>query len=436
MPVEPFDISQFPKIELPRFLKIKQNFNAQKIEDIPGEVRAKMAPHMENLEGKRIAIGVGSRGIANIAAITKTVVERLKEAGALPFIIPVMGSHGGATPEGQAEMLEGFGITAETMGCPLDASMDVESIGEVEPGFTISVAKSALEADGYIIIPRIKPHTNFRGPIESGVLKMLCIGLGKQAGTEAIHTKGFHRFHEVIPQVGVYIAQHTNLLFSLSIVENAYDETYKIEALSKEDVIAMDKEKALLEESRGLMASLPFQEFDALVIEEVGKNISGDGQDPNITGLYIGKHMQEFPKPRFQTSVVFDVTEESHGNALGVGMVDITTWKLYEKANFNFMYMNTWTNTVVAPIKLPMVLKTPEDALRTAVKFCNNVNPLEHKIVWIKNTLELSEVIISEPLMAAAKELPHVEILTEPTELVFVDGEPQTELIGKGQFQA
>jgi hypothetical protein len=278
--MESLDLKKFPEIELPRFLKIKQHFNRKKVEDIPAEVRARMEPHLKNLAGKRIAVGVGSRGVANIAAITKVVVEVLIEAGAIPFIIPVMGSHGGATPEGQAAVLASFGITEETMGVPLNASLDVEPIGELEPGLPIYVCKSALDADGIVIIPRIKPHTAFRGPIESGVCKMLAIGLGKQIGADSLHAYGFTRFAELIPKAGCMIAEKTNVLFSVSVVENAFEDTYKIEVIPKDEIIALDREKALLEEAKNSMARIPFQQFDVLVIEEIGKNISGDGQDP------------------------------------------------------------------------------------------------------------------------------------------------------------
>jgi hypothetical protein len=424
--MESLDLSKFPKIELPRFLKIKQHFNTQKVEDIHAEVRAKMEPYLQKLAGKRIAVGVGSRGIANIALIAKTVVDTLKDAGAFPFIIPAMGSHGGATPEGQAEMLAGFGISEEAMGVPIDASMDVEPIGELESGFPIYVCKSALEADGIVIIPRIKPHTAFRGPIESGALKMLCIGLGKQIGADSLHMQGFARFHEVIPKAGCMVAEKTKVLFAVSVIENAFDDTYKVEVLPKVDMISMEREKALLEEAQNIMANIPFSKFDVLVIEEIGKNISGDGQDPNVTGLFFGKHMSGGPE--FKKSVIFDVTEESHGNSLGVGMADVTTRKLFDKTNFVYMYMNAFTSTEVATVKMPMVAATSEDALRMAVKMCNGVKPFEHKIVWIKNTLELSEIIISEPLLSVAQSLPNIEVLSDPSDLIFINGEPQTAL--------
>lgn len=212
--MESLDLSLYPEIHLPRFLKIQQNFSRERLEDITGEIQKNMAPYLHNVAGKRIAVGLGSRGINRIAEIAKCVIDNLKQAGAIPFIMPVMGSHGGATPEGQADVLAAYGITPETMGDPIDASMDVEVIGEVEPGLPIYVAKSALDADGIVIIPRIKSHTAFRGQVESGVCKMLVIGLGKQRGTDLVHRQGFGRFHDLIPKIGCLIAQKTKFLLS------------------------------------------------------------------------------------------------------------------------------------------------------------------------------------------------------------------------------
>jgi len=425
--MQSLDLSKFPTIELPRFVRIKQRFNRQKIEDIPAEVRKQMAPHVNGVSGKRIAVGVGSRGVANIALITKTVVETLKEAGAQPFIIPVMGSHGGAVAEGQKELLASYGITEEAMGVSIDASMEVECIGEIEPGYPVYVAKSALAADGIVIIPRVKPHTCFRGPIESGICKMLVIGLGKQIGADSVHSHGFASFTEYIPKIGCMVAEKTKLLFAVALVENAFEDTYKIEVVPKADVIALDREKALLEEARSLMGRIMFDKFDVLVIDEIGKNISGDGQDPNVTGLYITKCVSGGPE--FKKSVIFDVTEESHGNANGVGMVDVTTRKLFDKIDYISMYTNIYTSTEVEAAKIPMVASNSEDALRLALKMCNGVKPGQHKIVWIKNTLELTDVLISEPLLAEARTVQDVEVISDPKFMAFVDGEPQKDSI-------
>ncbi len=425
--MQSLDLSKFPKIELPRFVHIKQKFSRKKVEDIPGEVREKMAPHVKDLVGKRIAVGVGSRGVANIAVITKTVVDALKEAGAIPFLIPVMGSHGGACAEGQAELLASFGICEETMGVPVDASMDVACIGEVEPGFPIYVAQSALKADGIVIIPRIKPHTCFRGPIESGICKMLVIGLGKQIGADSVHSHGFASFTELIPRIGCMIAARVSILFAVALVENAFEDTYKIEVVPKADILSLEREKALLAEARRLMGRIMFDQFDVLIIDEIGKNISGDGQDPNVTGLYITKCVSG--GPGFKKGVILDVTEESHGNANGVGMVDVTTRKLFDKIDYISMYTNVFTSTEVEAAKIPLVAATAEDAIRTAVKMCNGVKPGQHKIVWIKNTLELTDVLISEPLLPAALAHADIEVISAPGTLTFVNGEPQKDLI-------
>lgn len=425
--MQSLDLTKFAPISLPRFARIKQKFAREKIEDIPGEIRAQMMPHMTDLTGKKIAVGVGSRGIANIALITLTVIETLKQAGAEPFIIPVMGSHGGATPEGQAGMLDSFGISAATMGVPVDAAMEVAPIGEIEPGLTIFVAKSALAADGIVIIPRIKPHTCFHGIIESGICKMLVIGLGKQIGTDQVHSQGFIRFPELIPKIGRMIAEKTNVLFAVALVENAYEDTCKIEIVSKADIIKLEREKALLKIARESMGRIMLPKFDVLVIDHIGKNISGDGQDPNVTGLYIAPWLQGGPE--FKKSVILDITEESHGNANGVGMADVTTRKLFDKIDYISMYTNGFTSTEVEATKIPLVAATSEDALRIAVKICNGVSSGQHKIVWIKNTLELTELLISEPLLEEASAHPDIEVVSGLSELAFADGEPRTELI-------
>lgn len=418
------DLSLYEEIQLPRFLKVKQLFEHQRLEGITEEIDKNMKPFVEGLSGKKIAVGVGSRGIANLALITKSVVDQLKRAGAEPFIIPVMGSHGGATAEGQAEVLASYGITEETMGVPVDASMDVESIGEAEPGVPMYIAKSALQADSIVIIARIKSHTVFRGEVESGICKMLVIGLGKQKGADMIHQQGFGRFAELIPRMGGLIAEQTKFLFSVSIIENAYEETYKIEVIPKADVITLEREKALLQESKNIMGKIHFPKFDVLVIEEVGKNISGDGQDPNVTGLFVTKFAEGGPE--IQSCCIFDLTRETHGNANGIGPADVITRKLFDKIDFVSMYTNAFTSTEAAPVKIPMVAATPEDALRIAIKLCNGVRSKQHKVVWIKNTLELSEIMISEPLYEEAKRNPSIEILSEPHSLVFQDGELET----------
>ena len=420
--MESLDLTRFAAVALPRFVKVRQHFEKEQIGDIAKEVRTQLAPHLTNLQGKRIAIGIGSRGIANIKEIAKTLVDELIRAGAKPFIIPTMGSHGGATASGQVEVLASYGITPESMGVPIEASMEVASIGDLEPELPVYVAQSALQADGIVVVVRVKPHTAFRGPIESGVAKMLTIGIGKQIGADFIHHQGFGRFAELIPRMAQAVVEKTKVLFALGIVENAYEQTYKIEAFSREDILAMEKEKALLEESKRIMGRLLFPEFDVLVIEEIGKDISGDGQDPNVTGLYITRYCND--GPRFQKSVIFDLSDETHGNANGMGGTDIITRNLFDKIDFVSTYTNAFTHTEFLLVKIPMVAGSKEDALRIALKTCNGVAPGKQRVVWIKNTCALEEIVISEVLLEEAKAHPQIEILTQAGDLAFQQGEP------------
>lgn len=421
--LESLDLKRFAAIALPRFVRVKQHFEKRRINEIAQEVRKQLAGHLTHLKGKKIAIGIGSRGIANLKEIAKTLVDELVAAGAEPLIIPTMGSHGGATPSGQTEVMASYGITPENMGVPIEASMEVASIGDLEPGIPMYVAQSALQADGIIVIGRIKSHTAFRGPIESGVAKMLTIGLGKQIGADFIHHQGFHRFAELIPRMAQAVVQRTNVLFALGIIENAYEQTYRIEALSREEILAMKKEAALLEESKMIMGRLLFPEFDLLVIEEIGKDISGDGQDPNVTGLYITKCCTG--GPQFQKSVIFDLSRETHGNANGMGCADIITRNLFDKIDFISTYTNAFTSTEFLPVKIPMVAGNKEDALRIALKTCNGAAPGKQRVVWIKNTCSLEEIVISEALLEEAKSHPQIEVFGQVCDVAFLQGEPR-----------
>lgn len=420
--MESLNLTRFATVALPRFVKVVQHFEKERIGDIAAEVKTQLAPHLTNLQGKRIAIGIGSRGIANIKEIAKTLVDELIRVGAKPFIIPTMGSHGGATASGQAEVLAAYGITPESMGVPIEASMEVASIGDLEPGLPVYVAQSALQADGIVVIARIKPHTCFRGPIESGVAKMLTIGLGKQVGADFIHHQGFHRFADLIPRMARVVAEKTKVLFALGMVENAYEKTCRIEAFSREEILSMEKEKVLLVESKRIMGRLLFPEFDVLVIEEIGKDISGDGQDPNVTGLYVTRCCTG--GPQFQKCVLFDLRHETHGNANGMGVADIITRNLFDKIDFVSTYTNAFTHTEFVSVKIPMVAGSKEDALRIALKTCNGVAPGKQKVVWIKNTCELEEIVISEALLEEAKAHPQIDILTQAGDIAFQQGEP------------
>jgi hypothetical protein len=254
------------------------------------------------------------------------------------------------------------------------------------------------------------------------VAKMLTIGLGKQIGADFIHHQGFRRFADLIPRMAQAVVERTSVLFALGIVENAYEQTYRIEVFSREDILSMSKEAALLEESKRIMGRLLFSEFDLLVIEEIGKDISGDGQDPNVTGLYITKCCTG--GPQFQKCVIFDLTDETHGNANGMGGADIITRNLFDKIDFISTYTNAFTSTELLPVKMPMVAGSKEDALRIALKTCNGAAPGKQKVVWIKNTCALEEIVISEALLEEAKAHPQIEVFDQVGDVAFPQGEP------------
>lgn len=405
-------------VPIPPVVKIKQHFSAQHITDVPQAVREQLQrPEVLSTlkPGQRIAVTVGSRGIAKLPEIVGTVVQFLKDQGTSPFIIPCMGSHGGATAQGQREVLAGLGITEDTMGVPIRASMETVEIGVTTKGIPVYVDKFAHEADGIVVINRVKPHTAFRGRYESGLMKMLTIGLGKQHGAEICHAAGFKYMHENMPAAAMVILAKEPILFGVATVENAYDEPMLIRALTKEEI--PDQEPGLLELARENMPRLPFEHMDVLIVDEIGKNISGDGMDPNVTGRYASPYASGGPE--VEKIVVLDITDESHGNGNGLGMADFTTQRAYRKFDFLMTYPNAITSTVTNIVRIPMVLDSDRLAIQAAIKTCNRLDQSQVEMVRIKNTLKLSEMLISPSLLSQAKQLPNVEIVSEPQPLGF-----------------
>jgi hypothetical protein len=400
------------EIHLPKMIKVAQKFPRPKIDDIPAVIYKEVnKPQIANTikSGNKIAITVGSRGVANIALITKTLVKAVKELGGQPFIIPAMGSHGGATAEGQIEVLHSLGVTEEYIDAPIRATMEVVKIGETKDGRPVFIDKYAAEADGIIVVNRVKPHTAFRGKYESGLMKMMTIGLGKQKGAETCHSEGFKNMAYNVPLFANAILKNANILFGLATVENPYDETCKIIALTKEEI--PEKEPDLLIEARSLMPRIKFDSFDVLVVDQIGKNISGDGMDPNITATYCTPYASGGPE--IQRVVVLDLTEETHGNANGMGMADFITKRLFDKADLEKSYPNALTATVPQVAKIPMILKNDKEAIAAAVKTCNCIDKENPRIVRIKNSLHIDEIYISEALLEQAKKDPDIEILEE-----------------------
>lgn len=405
-------------IPIPKMVRVRQKFDDTHLEDPIGVLREqfKRPGTLDRIKpGQEVAIAVGSRGIANIAEVTKATIDAIKEVGGKPFIVPCMGSHGGATAEGQAEVLRHLGISEETMGAPVRSSMDVVQLGQLPNGLPVYADRIASTADAIVVINRVKPHTAFRGKYESGILKMISIGLGKQKGAEACHQMGFKYMAENVPAMARIMMDKLPIVFAVALVENAYDQTCRIEVMPAEEVF--DREPELLEEAKARLPKLLFNPIDVLVIDYIGKNISGDGMDPNITGRYPTPYAHGGPE--VTKMVVLDLTKESKGNANGVGTADFTTERLVSKMDKHGTYANGLTSTVCAPTKIATTLENQRQAIQAAIKTCNILDYTKCRLVRIRDTLHLGEIEISVNLLDEARQHPDVEILTDPYDWVF-----------------
>ncbi|MFY0544093.1 lactate racemase domain-containing protein [Brevibacillus sp. H7] len=398
-------------IPIPRMVRVKQSFPSDRLTNLE-EALANQWQKVEHLiqPGMEIAIAVGSRGVDRIVDLTRLTVEMVKRRGGVPFIVPSMGSHGGATAEGQVAVLRHLGVTEESVGAEIRSSMEVVQVGSLPNGLPVYMDKYASRADGIIVINRVKPHTAFRGRVESGLLKMISIGLGKQKGAEACHQLGFGHMAENVPAMAKLLMEKMPILFGVATVENAYDKVAKVAVVPAAQI--EQEEVELLKEAKRLLPKIMFDRIDVLVIDEIGKNISGDGMDPNITGRYPTPYAHGGPE--VNKMVVLDLTDETEGNANGVGTADFTTRRLVDKMDLEKTYANGLTSTVVAPTKIATTMANDREAIQAAIKTCNILNFHEVKLVRIKNTLELGEIEISEALLDEAKANPDVEILTEP----------------------
>lgn len=345
--------------KIPKMFRARQIFSREMIrpEEIPAAVHREM--EKENIgsrirPGMSVAVTAGSRGIRNVDIITKAVVDEVKARGASPFIVPAMGSHGGATAEGQLAMLAGYGITPESMGCPIRSSMEVVELGYSERGRRVVLDKNAYEADGIIISCRLKPHNAFRGPYESGPCKMMTVGLGKQVGASIVHGDGMDVIAQNIPTMAKVVLEKANILFAIPCIENAYDETCRIEAIPAENIL--EREPELLKYAFSNMPRLIVGEADVLVVDEVGKNYSGTGVDPNITGTFSTPYASGGLK--VQRTCFLNLSKESHGNALGCGLASAITRKIFDDMDIEQMYPNCITSTVLASARIPCVVST------------------------------------------------------------------------------
>ena len=403
---------------LPKMVKVRQLLDHSHIDpaDIPGLVHKELEPMRARIKpGMSVAITCGSRGVCNIAIITRAIVDFVKDCGGEPFVFPAMGSHGGATAEGQREILTGYGVTEEAMGCPIRATMEVVQVGETEEGMPVFVDRYAYEADGIILCGRVKAHTAFRGPYESGILKMSVIGLGKQHGAEHVHQDGFSDLGRLLPMIARVVFAKTNILGAVAVAENAFDQTCILEGLLKEEIF--EKEPDILRRSKERLGRIFFDDIDVLVVDRLGKDISGDGMDPNITGRYAVPYMESGKK--VQHIAVLDLTEETHGNCNGLGLADVTTRRLVEKIDVDCTYPNVVTSTVLCTPKIPLFAHSDRACIQIALKTCNYIDRDNPRIVHIKDTMRLEEIEISQAMLEEARANEHIQVLGEPRDWPF-----------------
>lgn len=405
-------------VYIPPFVRIKQSFERPIIADIASELKTQLSRReiaATIKPGMRIALTAGSRGVANIGLILRETGRIIKSCGAFPFIVPAMGSHGGATAEGQRQLIESYGITEDFCGMPIVSSMEVTQVGCTQAGAPVFIDRNAAEADGIIIIGRIKAHTDFHGPYESGLMKMAVIGLGKQYGAETFHAHGCAEYARLLPEYGKAVLKNAPILFGIGLTENAYDETAFISVLTKDEITA--NEPALLLRAKQLMGRLLFDRIDLLIVDQIGKEISGEGMDANVTGRFATPYASGGCDAK--TVCVLDLTDNSHGSFVGIGMADVATMRVYKKADFEKSYINQLTSTIFLPSKMPIILENDITAIKACLKYCGHNDKCHPRIVRILDTMHLEEIAVSEAMLGDAKANPNITILSKPYSLVF-----------------
>ncbi|RRO20613.1 DUF2088 domain-containing protein [Saccharopolyspora rhizosphaerae] len=400
-------------VELPRMFPIEQRFAAESVEDLEGTIRSQVAEHdrAHPVSGKRIAVTVGSRGIAQLDRIAITLVGALAEHGAKPFVVPAMGSHGGGTAEGQRHVLAEYGVTEETVGAPITSSMETVVITELADGTPVHFDAEAAQADSVVVLGRVKPHTDFRGTHESGLAKMIGIGLGKHAGAATLHRHGFEKFDTLIPEVAKAALAVVPFEFGMAVVENAYEDIARLELVPTERML--EREAELLAEAKSLMPKLLMSDIDVLVVDEIGKDISGAGMDPNITGR-APVNTDKFQATPVKRIVVLGLTEHTNGNACGLGMADMTTQGCLDQIEFGSFYTNSLTSGVPDGARIPMALANDRDAITAALHLTRGPHERPAKVVRIRNTLSMPRVEVSEAYAQEVAEHPDMTALGEP----------------------
>ncbi len=406
--------------KLPAMRLVRQRYELPPEVDVALEVERefnRIKGELDLVPGSSVAVGVGSRGIANLAKIVREVVKKLKATGAEPFVTPAMGSHGGATAEGQIEVLKTRGITEETVGAPIKATMEVINLGEID-GIPLFIDRLAHEADGIVLINRIKPHTEFSGPTESGLIKMLGIGLGNHTGAEHYHRAAITRgFYEIISTAGRALLNRLNVFLGVALVENQEHQTAILRLLRADEIESV--ERKLLEKAREYLPKIPVAEIDLLIIDEMGKDISGAGIDPKIVGRAICSWADTEPWPRISRIFVRDLTAATAGHASGLGMVDFTTERLVKKINMQATAINALISSCPEEAKIPMYFKTDREAIAAALMTIRPHTLNDLRIVHIKNTLELTSLMVSEGCLPGLTKIENTDIGSEILSIEF-----------------
>ena len=413
--------SLIENIDIPPMYRVRQQFYVNPLDDVEQSCTEQIGAlsRLQKLDkGAHIAIAVGSRGISNISLITASVVKALKDLGFEPFIVSGMASHGKATDEGQTELLAELGVTEEAVGCPVRASVEVVEIGTIASGLKVYMDRIASEADGIVIINRIKTHTAFHADYESGLVKMLAIGLGNDIGAKSCHQLGFGKMAENIVAMTRMKLEKLPVLFGVAVIEDGVENVSKIEVVDADDIL--DREPELLKISKSYMPSIGIDQIDVLVVDRMGKEISGDGMDPNITGRYATPYAHG--GPNVSKLAILSVTEKSHGNVIGVGQADLCTKRLFEAAELETTYVNSLIATVTSVARLPMILPTDHEAIKAAILTCNIMDFSRVRMVRIRDTLHLGEMLVSEALVDEVSAKKNVVSVEGPLEMKFESG--------------
>jgi len=405
-----------PGVRLPDLVRVRQRFEAPRLDDVEGRLRELLAGSTlasRLAPGARVALTAGSRGVRDLVPVLRTVADFVRSAGGEPFLVPCMGSHGGATAEGQEAALGSLGVDAATVGAPVVSSMDVVAAGTSRFGAPVWVARDLAEADAVLVVNRVKPHTDFRGPVESGLAKMLVIGAGKQRGAEEAHRLAVrHGFPAVLEEYAGVVLARIPVVGGVAIVENQREETAELYVLDAAEML--EREPAILGRARALTPSLPFDDLDCLLVDRIGKEISGAGLDTNVIGRVGGRNGPPSQRPRIARIVVRDLTPASHGNAIGIGMADFTTTRLIDAVDREATAVNSITSMGPEDARLPIAFARDVEAVEAAYATCGAASTAEFSLAWIRDTLALEELLVSTALLPAARADEGLEVLGEP----------------------